>query len=70
MASTSEDMLADVGFMFDGSHKKSVRIIRIQEQSPMDIKINTIGDDPGHIQSGQYLWPAATALSNHICDVW
>eukprot|EP01036_Dinobryon_divergens_P045029 gene45029-60118_t len=29
-----------------------------------------IDSEPGHIQSGQYLWPAAQSLSQYLIDNW
>ena len=31
------------------------------DNDAIKIIINTIGDDPGHVQSGQYIWPASIA---------
>lgn len=38
--------------------------------SPPTIKVNIefIDDDPGAVQSGHYLWPASSALSQYIVD--
>lgn len=33
------------------------------------MKIKTIGENPGHKQSGQYVWPAAKALAESIVEM-
>ena len=60
--------------MFDDAHSKCTKTVKVNGAKSssfhFDVKIKMIGEDPGHVQSGQYLWPAARFLSNHICDVW
>lgn len=34
------------------------------------VSLYIIDDDPGHVQSGQYLWPAALSLSSHLMQNW
>lgn len=63
-----EEGLGAIGFMFDSEHHKDKREISIGDD--ITITVKTIGDRPGHVQSGQYLWPAATAASHHICSSW
>jgi hypothetical protein len=36
----------------------------------VNISLFIIDDDPGHVQSGQYLWPAAYALSRYLLIHW
>jgi predicted nicotinamide N-methyase len=61
------DIDTAISFMFDSEHPKIHKTARVGD---VDIKLKTIGDDPGHVQSGQYIWPAALSLSSHIVDVW
>ena len=66
--------MEEVGFMFDDAHSKCTKTVKvtgaISSSFHFDVKVKMIGEDPGHVQSGQYLWPAAKYLANHICDVW
>lgn len=63
-----EDDLCAIGFMFDAEHSREVR--KIQFASNIELSLRTIGDKPGHVQSGQYLWPAATAAGNYLIESW
>lgn len=63
-----DENLHSIGFMFDAYHEKIVSTVTIT--SEITIKLKTIGDQPGHKQSGQYLWPAARALSIYISKNW
>ena len=60
--------------MFDDAHSKCTKTVKVtgtmRSSFHFDVKVKMIGEDPGHVQSGQYLWPAAKYLANHICDVW
>ena len=40
-----------------------------KDNDVIKIIINTIGDDPGHVQSGQYIWPASIAAGNYFISV-
>jgi predicted nicotinamide N-methyase len=68
MADAAEDCLDSVGFMFDAHHSKVKLMLTLHNN--ISVQLKTIGTDPGHKQSGQYLWPAATDLSNHLIDNW
>eukprot|EP01038_Epipyxis_sp_PR26KG_P005068 gene5068-7072_t len=63
----SEDSLQSIGFMFDAEHCKNLRSFSF---SNFTIKYLVIDENPGHMQSGQYLWPAATAACQHILENW
>lgn len=63
-----EDDLCAIGFMFDAEHSREVR--EISFASNIKVSLRTIGDKPGHVQSGQYLWPAATAAGNYLIENW
>lgn len=56
-----------IGFMFDEQHSKITEIIQVCE---MSLSLKIIGDDPGHVQSGQYLWPAAKYLGEYLFENW
>lgn len=57
-----EEYLTDVGFMFDCHHSRDRIEIQFEKFA---VSINCIDEDPGHVQSGQHLWPGATLLSNY-----
>ena len=59
----NDDYLTDVGFMFDSYHSRDK--IKINFVDLCSISINCIDEEPGHVQSGQHLWPGATLLSNY-----
>lgn len=63
-----EEELGSIGFMFDAEHSKEEATINF----PNDINITfrMIGDQPGHVQSGQYLWPAASFAGRHLIQHW
>lgn len=63
-----EEGLGDIGFMFDRAHEKETA--RIDLSNDRVILLRTIGDTPGHKQSGQYLWPASKAAANYFIDNW
>ena len=63
-----EEDLCAIGFMFDAEQSREVR--EIQFEPNISITLRTIGDKPGHVQSGQYLWPAATAAGNYLIKNW
>eukprot|EP01041_Mallomonas_annulata_P014138 gene14138-30103_t len=59
--------MEDIGFMFGTQTSKVVNNF----QFPLfSIQIRMIDSEPGHIQSGQYLWPAAQSLSQYLIDNW
>ncbi len=64
----NEDDLDSIGFMFDAQHRKVVKTIEFCGGITITFKL--IGDQPGHVQSGQYLWPAATAAGYHLIEHW
>jgi predicted nicotinamide N-methyase len=63
-----EDGLGAIGFMFDAEHERETR--EISFGADIQITLRTIGDKPGHVQSGQYLWPAAAAAGEYLLAHW
>lgn len=61
---------SDIGFMFSSNHSRTEKIIEFSDARVGTIYLQLIGEDPGHVQSGQYLWPAAEAASLHLIDIW
>jgi hypothetical protein len=69
----AEGVEQDVGFMFDTAHAKDnvcfsfdINGNRIEDEVDMEkelfhVDLAMIKGEPGHVQSGQYLWPAAQA---------
>ena len=65
-----EDDYGALGFMFDASHARIEKVIKFDDDRVPPIRLAMIGEDPGHVQSGQYLWPAAQAAADHLIDNW
>jgi predicted nicotinamide N-methyase len=63
-----EDDLGLIGFMFDAQHHKILKLVEFSSNITINLKL--IGDQPGHVQSGQYLWPAAKAAADHLISNW
>lgn len=63
-----EDDYGSIGFMFDAEHNRITK--KVDFNDGIIINLRLIGEDPGHVQSGQYLWPAAISASQHIIDNW
>jgi predicted nicotinamide N-methyase len=63
-----EEDLCAIGFMFDAEHGREVQ--NISFPSGIEVALRTIGDKPGHVQSGQYLWPAARAAGIYLINNW
>eukprot|EP00752_Nemacystus_decipiens_P007599 g6790.t1 len=65
-SSSGEDCFEDVGFMFDNALPKTRRTFRFGRVS---VAVQLVDDDPGAVQSGHYVWPAAPALSAYLVDI-
>jgi predicted nicotinamide N-methyase len=63
-----DDELCSLGFMFDACHQRETRAVILK--GDLVLQIRTIGDRPGHLQSGQYIWPASIAAANYIINRW
>jgi predicted nicotinamide N-methyase len=63
-----DDGLGCIGSMFDSCHTRSVKKVKLNHGVHFDLKF--IDMEPGHVISGQYLWPAAEALGNFLVDNW
>jgi predicted nicotinamide N-methyase len=57
-----------LGFMFDSLHSKTWKVFELPKQ--IQIKIQLIDENPGHVQSGLYLWPAAEYACHYLASVW
>lgn len=66
-----EESLGAVGFMFDSMHQRFQKEILIPaENTEIHLTMTLIGEDPGHRQSGHYLWPAAQFLATYLAKNW
>jgi len=64
----NEDDFCSLGFMFDACHHRETRSVYLKED--FVLLIRTIGDRPGHLQSGHYIWPASIAAAKYLIDHW
>lgn len=60
--------LLDIGFMFDASVEKVVRNFCYGNR--VNLRISCIEQEPGAVQSGHYIWPAAPGLVEYVVDHW
>lgn len=68
MESDDDDNVCGLAFMFDAQHHKALQTYELENNIKVSIKM--ISDTPGHVQSGQYLWPAAISASNYLIENW
>lgn len=64
-----EDFLNELGFMFESNRStSSSRFDWILQSSKraISVTLESIDEEPGAVQSGHYLWPAAQLLVNYI----
>ncbi|KAF0754284.1 hypothetical protein AaE_005398 [Aphanomyces astaci] len=67
-----EDLLADVGFMYDDCLEKvtcefTYGVTSDTDPTPrVSVFLSYVQDDPGFVQSGHYVWPAAPALCEYM----
>jgi len=72
-----------IGFMFDAETARSKVHFSfptrgsVQSSSSssntsktLDVTLLCIDENPGAVQSGHYVWPAASALARHLVDTW
>lgn len=59
-----EGMLTDVGFMFDACLEKVT--CRYEYGADVSVLLTYAQDEPGALQSGHYVWPAAPALCSYL----
>jgi predicted nicotinamide N-methyase len=62
---------ADMGFMFEGSQPTSIRRFQFPKRdgSAVQVVVRVVDDDPGAVQSGHYLWPAAQLLAEYMVSL-
>lgn len=69
-----EGYFADVGFMFEGHAPTRVQDFswtlptsgNQEERREITLSLRMVDDEPGAVQSGHYLWPAATLLADAL----
>jgi len=68
--SDSDNDMACIGFMFDTARKKGCECFEFHNSKGelFTVDLNMIQGDPGHVQSGQYLWPAAHYAVSYLAD--
>ena len=54
-------------FLFGNNHFKTLSVIDFGE---IRIKLKHIDSNPGHVQSGLYIWPASENLARHLIHRW
>jgi predicted nicotinamide N-methyase len=60
---------ADMGFMFEGAEPSILEKFEwIKGNRIVKVTLKRADGDPGAVQSGHYLWPAAPALAEHLLE--
>lgn len=69
MAEEEEDesSLSAIGFMFDANLAKHTVSFNFND---LEVLVRTVGDKPGHKQSGHYLWPASNQCAQYLVSNW
>lgn len=64
--------LGCIGSMFDTAASRHVINVTLPRASDEEICITVrcINGEPGHVQSGQYIWPAAESLCRYLSAHW
>ena len=72
MEAEDDSALGCIGSMFDTAHDRSVLSITVSPADAIPIQLNLrhIDGEPGHVQSGQYIWPAAEKASRYLYEHW
>lgn len=60
----------DMGFMFEGAEPSILETFQwtMDDDRIIKISLKRADGDPGAVQSGHYLWPAAPALAGHLVE--
>lgn len=69
MSKAKDECLTSIGFMFEGSKAFTVKHFEWKRKgraSKIYVTLSFINENPGALQSGHYLWPAAPALVQHL----
>ncbi|CEG39883.1 Predicted methyltransferase [Plasmopara halstedii] len=66
MEDGTEGMLTDVGFMFDAFLEKVTCSYNFGANADVSVLLTYAKEEPGALQSGHYVWPAAPALCEYL----
>lgn len=76
--SDDNNIMGDLGFMFDSEQAVHCRTLSFRPElkdesdcnsnNSIQVSLECVDDDPGHVQSGHYLWPASPALAQHLVN--
>ncbi|GMF09174.1 unnamed protein product [Phytophthora lilii] len=66
MEDGTEGMLTDVGFMFDACLEKVTCRYDYGANAAVSVLLTYAKEEPGALQSGHYVWPAAPALCEYL----
>ncbi|CAH0482692.1 unnamed protein product [Peronospora belbahrii] len=66
MEDGTESILTDVGFMFDTFLEKVTCRYEYGVNADVSVLLTYTKDEPGALQSGHYIWPAAPALCEYL----
>jgi predicted nicotinamide N-methyase len=66
-ADSAQEMYAELGFLFDSGLQRSRRTFTFGVHN---VSLQFVDDEPGAVQSGHYLWPAAPALAEYLVANW
>ena len=68
--SVVQDTMLELGIMFEGGQPTRREYfqweIPYQNSKRIEVVLDAADDDPGAVQSGHYLWPAATLLAEYL----
>ncbi|CAI5737345.1 unnamed protein product [Hyaloperonospora brassicae] len=64
--SGTENVLTDVGFMFDACLERVTCRYDYGDRADVSVLLTYTKDEPGALQSGHYVWPAAPALCQYL----
>jgi predicted nicotinamide N-methyase len=63
----AQEMYAELGFLFDSGLQRSQQRFTFGAYT---VSLQFVDDEPGAVQSGHYLWPAAPALAEYLVANW
>ncbi|RLN44894.1 hypothetical protein BBJ29_001821 [Phytophthora kernoviae] len=66
MEAGTEGMLTDVGFMFDACLEKETCRYNYGPNAAVSVVLTYAKEEPGALQSGHYVWPAAPAMCEYL----
>ena len=65
-----DSFYASIGCMFEGSRETTLKHFDFDYVGGVaHVALKVIDEEPGAVQSGHYLWPAASSLSQYLCSL-